>query len=228
MAQPYSKDQEMKRAILLLISLFFAQTSFGYTSEQNRNETYPLHLGVAAVGADASTIFGGNVYGGVFFGSDVFVAGELGQSQWQFQGSEEGVEFDTDATYTSEGAFFRWFIGNSFNLKFGGKISHWSAPMTVSRDYSGTRLQANGTVSTDLGGINLALGNHWMFDSGISIGIDWLSFQVPLFYNETISISNQDVGYLDAEKDLGRGGELLNIMSSFPIGGFILSISIPY
>ncbi len=72
---------------------------------------------------------------------------------------------------------WKYFLGQSFY--FAGGLGHRDAKF---------KLQANGTSGQDLMAdfkvfstqLNIAVGNTWMFDSGLFLGCEWLALSLPI------------------------------------------------
>jgi hypothetical protein len=71
----------------------------------------------------------------------------------------------------------RFFVGNSFSVTSG--LGYRSASITL--DIADNRgLGLSGTVSATSFVIPVAIGNHWSWENGLTIGCDWISVMIPI------------------------------------------------
>lgn len=107
-------------------------------------------------------------------------------------GSDEvsATEGSIKASATVDGFGFygyaRHFFGNSFAGTIG--LGYRSGEMTYEvRDTLG--FQVNGDIKITSIVVPVYIGNHWAWDSGFSLGVDWIGAQVPLSGSAKVSTS---------------------------------------
>ena len=107
---------------------------------------------------------GGIDYGSTFDDGDVeFSAAKVNVSQ--YSGFARYKPMGTDSSFTLKGA-----LGvRSFDFEFSAE--NVNAP---SVDYA--RAKSNGTV----GLAELDIGNYWVWDSGLMVGVDWIGISAAL------------------------------------------------
>lgn len=73
----------------------------------------------------------------------------------------------------------KYFVGNSFYFNFGGYISKLELFVGDKfGDVAGNRI--NDSFIIEIYGASFGVGNRWIFDNGISLGVDWLRFNMPV------------------------------------------------
>lgn len=108
-----------------------------------------------------------------------------------------------------------YFGNNSFNISYGLTYSRFA--LTLGNDILG-RLPtgvpgAINMLSTDALGFNFAVGNRWIFDHGITFGVDWFSWAQPLIVTHE---DNQILNYVNNANDRENVDTALKLMKYFP------------
>lgn len=88
----------------------------------------------------------------------------------------------------------KYFVGNSFYFNFGGYVS--KIEMFVGEkfgDAAGNEI--NDSFIIEIYGMSFGVGNRWIFNNGITVGVDWLRFNMPL----ATSVKQRVLKELDAE-----------------------------
>lgn len=70
----------------------------------------------------------------------------------------------------------RRFTGNSFNFSFGPVYSHFDAKLGT--DFG---VNYNSKFSAENLGISGGFGNRWQWRNGLTVGIDWMRLNIPIF-----------------------------------------------
>lgn len=92
-------------------------------------------------------------------------------------------------------AYGRYFFGESFNVK--GGLGYRSADISYQIDDKINAGYLAGDVAVSSIIVPVAIGNHWIWDSGLSVGVDWLTYMIAL----TGSASASTETNLDIESD---------------------------
>lgn len=98
----------------------------------------------------------------------------------------------------------RFFVGNSFNVS--GIVSYRRIEVAADIDVTDTATNVSGGLSVDVVSTSftagIAIGNHWAFDSGLTLGADWIGYNQPLVSTAKSSTTRRGV--------LTSGGEDLS------------------
>ena len=211
-----------KLSILCLSILFCASVAWAADSAGNRGDSI-IMLGMAPVGIHLATLVAPPVRVAVLLG-DLTVGFDSGSaSSSQTSGTAKSI-----ATYTNQGLNVRYFFGNSFNASLGYHMRNYSAVATstssTSTWTSGSgwttttasetfTLDAKTTVAT------LGIGNHWLMDWGLWIGVDWLLASNALSQTSeaTLTSSSGTVSASESasfKQDAEKLGDLINGVSA--------------
>lgn len=109
----------------------------------------------------------------------------------------------------------KYFVGNSFYFNFGAYVSKLEIFVGDKfADTFGERI--NQSFIMDIYGASFGVGNRWIFNNGISLGVDWLRFNMPL----ATSTKQRVLKRLDAENsdDIKR---VEKIFKNFPAFTFV-------
>ena len=115
------------------------------------------------------------------------------------------------ATYSSQGLYGRYFLGNSFNIYAGYHMRNYSATATA------TSGSATSTVTLDAKAsvLNLGLGNHWMMDWGLYLGADWVLAGTALSKSTNATVTSSSGGGVSTAKaDVEKIGDAMNAVSA--------------
>ena len=210
-----------KLSILCLSILFCASVAWAADSAGNRGDSI-IMLGMAPVGIHLATLVAPPVRVAVLLG-DLTVGFDSGSaSSSGTSGTAKSI-----ATYTNQGLNVRYFFGNSFNASLGYHMRNYSAVATSTSStstYSGGSwttttasekftLDAKTTVAT------LGIGNHWLMDWGLWIGVDWLLASNALSQTSEATLTSSTGTVTAAEsakfkKDAEKLGDLINAVSA--------------
>ena len=188
-------------------------------------------LGMAPVGIHLATLVAPPVRVAVLLG-DLTVGFDSGSaSSSQTSGTAKSI-----ATYTNQGLNVRYFFGNSFNASLGYHMRNFSGTSTA-KSYSSSNwsysyqtetysLDAKTTVAT------LGIGNHWLMDWGLWIGVDWLLASNALSQTSEATLTSSTGTVTAAEsakfkKDAEKLGDLINAVSASS-GFAVLTIGLAF
>lgn len=97
---------------------------------------------------------------------------QLGFEYGIIRNTDSSSTVDAEAFIESKGIYIRLFSEGSFNVMFGFNQLIWSGEATgYTAPNASTGMIVNETETAYLG--TFAIGNQWLFDSGITIGADW-------------------------------------------------------
>ena len=210
-----------KLSILCLSILFCGSLAWAADSAGNRGDSI-IMLGMAPVGIHLATLVAPPVRVAVLLG-DLTVGFDSGSaSSSQTSGTAKSI-----ATYTNQGLNVRYFFGNSFNASLGYHMRNYSAEATATSStstYSGgswTTTTASETFTLDAKTTvaTLGIGNHWLMDWGLWIGVDWLLASNALSQTSeaTLTSSTGTVSAANSatfKKDNENVGDLFNAISA--------------
>ena len=210
-----------KLSILCLSILFCASVAWAADSAGNRGDSI-IMLGMAPVGIHLATLVAPPVRVAVLLG-DLTVGFDSGSAD----NSQSSGTAKSTATYTNQGLNVRYFFGNSFNASLGYHMRNYSAEATStssSSTYSGgswTTTTASETFTLDAKTTvaTLGIGNHWLMDWGLWIGVDWLLASNALSQTSEATLTSSTGTVTAAEsakfkKDAEKLGDLINEISA--------------
>ena len=223
-----------KLSILCLSILFCASVAWAADSAGNRGDSF-IMLGMAPVGIHLATLVAPPVRVAVLLG-DLTVGFDSGSaSSSQTSGTAKSI-----ATYTNQGLNVRYFFGNSFNASLGYHMRNYSAEATATSStstYSGgswTTTTASETFTLDAKTTvaTLGIGNHWLMDWGLWIGVDWLLASNALSQTSEATLTSSTGTVTAAEsakfkKDAEKLGDLINAVSASS-GFAVLTIGLAF
>ena len=223
-----------KLSILCLSILFCASVAWAADSAGNRGDSI-IMLGMAPVGIHLATLVAPPVRVAVLLG-DLTVGFDSGSaSSSQTSGTAKSI-----ATYTNQGLNVRYFFGNSFNTSLGYHMRNYSAEATATSStstYSGgswTTTTASETFTLDAKTTvaTLGIGNHWLMDWGLWIGVDWLLASNALSQTSEATLTSSTGTVTAAEsakfkKDAEKLGDLINAVSASS-GFAVLTIGLAF
>ncbi len=215
--------------IMAIAALLTANSAWAADTRDNRADRYVL-LAVQPIGIDAATLIAPPIQLGGYLGPNWLVTVEYGRRNFSLDtGSNNGK---ATGTFVNEGAAVRWFPGtNSFNLGLAFNQRSWDVDFTytVSSGAGGPDIPVKANLKANAGVPALIIGNQWMMDFGLVIGLDWLILSTPATTTTSGTIDPAVVAgltpaqYADAQKTLKDGGDTLNTVSGFP-GLFVLTL----
>ena len=192
-------------------------------------------LGMAPVGIHLATLVAPPVRVAVLLG-DLTVGFDSGSAD----NSQSSGTAKSTATYTNQGLNVRYFFGNSFNASLGYHMRNYSAEATStssSSTYSGgswTTTTASETFTLDAKTTvaTLGIGNHWLMDWGLWIGVDWLLASNALSQTSEATLTSSTGTVTAAEsakfkKDAEKLGDLINAVSASS-GFAVLTIGLAF
>ena len=210
-----------KLSILCLSILFCASVAWAADSAGNRGDSI-IMLGMAPVGIHLATLVAPPVRVAVLLG-DLTVGFDSGSAD----NTQSSGTAKSTATYTNQGLNVRYFFGNSFNASLGYHMRNYSAEATStssSSTYSGgswTTTTASETFTLDAKTTvaTLGIGNHWLMDWGLWIGVDWLLASNALSQTSEATLTSSTGTVTAAEsaqfkKDAEKLGDLINEVSA--------------
>ncbi len=149
-------------------------------SEDNRKEKSFAMAGRLGAMGPSSAGFGIEAY--KLIDGNMQIGGTLmsgsGSSASDIQAKSKNFSFvsKADITSTLVAAQARWFFSNSFE---GGALAG-IATNKIDYEIGYSSQPVAGTVKSTSVVAGGFIGNHWTFDSGFTIGCDWVGFMVPL------------------------------------------------
>jgi hypothetical protein len=192
-------------------------------------------LGMAPVGIHLATLAAPPVRVAVLLG-DLTVGFDSGSAD----NTQSSGTAKSTATYTNQGLNVRYFFGNSFNASLGYHMRNYSAEATStssSSTYSGgswTTTTASETFTLDAKTTvaTLGIGNHWLMDWGLWIGVDWLLASNALSQTSEATLTSSTGTVTAAEsakfkKDAEKLGDLINAVSASS-GFAVLTIGLAF
>lgn len=109
---------------------------------------------------------------------------------------------------------------NSFNFNYG--LSYFDFSMTLGNQLlnrvSGGAYPALDLVRIQALGFHLGLGNRWVFQKNFTFGVDWITWDQPVF------VTNRQSAFLNANANPGDKQDVetaMNLISYFPRLGFL-------
>ena len=223
-----------KLSILCLSILFCASVAWAADSAGNRGDSI-IMLGMAPVGIHLATLVAPPVRVAVLLG-DLTVGFDSGSAD----NTQSSGTAKSTATYTNQGLNVRYFFGNSFNASLGYHMRNYSAEATStssSSTYSGgswTTTTASETFTLDAKTTvaTLGIGNHWLMDWGLWIGVDWLLASNALSQTSEATLTSSTGTVTAAEsaqfkKDAEKLGDLINAVSASS-GFAVLTIGLAF
>ena len=211
-----------KLSILCLSILFCASVAWAADSAGNRGDSI-IMLGMAPVGIHLATLVAPPVRVAVLLG-DLTVGFDSGSaSSSQTSGTAKSI-----ATYTNQGLNVRYFFGNSFNASLGYHMRNYSAEATStsststwssSSGWTTTTASETFTLDAKTTVATLGIGNHWLMDWGLWIGVDWLLASNALSQTSEATLTSSTGTVTAAEsakfkKDAEKLGDLINAVSA--------------
>jgi len=209
----------IKSIILLLASCsVFTMSALAGDSAANRGNS-TLFLGVQPVGVHVPTLIAPPLQLGYFVTGDFVV----GLSSGSASVTQDEGNAKSSASFKDSGAWARYFLGNSFNLLLGYDKRSWAADATVSEtqyipNYGYQTATATAGLTAEASVATLGLANHWTFDGGFTLGVDWVLGSSVLSSSSTTSITtNAGVNTTTLDNDLSKLADTLNKISG--LGG---------
>lgn len=140
---------------------------------------------------------------------DWSLSGEYGKASYSTSFYSVDLASFSETVY---GLHARYYAGNSFNLQFGlGRREH---QLRLGED-----LLPNGseTISASSNVLHFALGNRWQWANGISLGVDWAVFDIPV---GATSVDDKDLSDHVKDKDDRKAvKEIISAMRYLPTIG---------
>lgn len=225
----------MKKLLLTITFLLITTLSFAGTFIENRNNK-TFFIG-GSQGLYLPTLITTPIQLGVWANENFYIGAEHGS--YEFQAEEGGIESLT-GKYENKGIIFRYFATKgyafeSFNVYSAYHIRRLDVNTTIKIDHTKgpledeTQTHSKAIIESQV--LALGFGNMWIFDNGISLGLDY--FYAPLLLKETIESSvtlnseASNIKYADELKVMNdRFAELgknINKISYYP-GVFIITM----
>ena len=190
------------KKLIIAVSTLFLATSASADSAGNRDKSTVL-LGLTPVGIHAATLGAPPVTIGLFgkkwLGADCMIGIDMGSKSYT---ATSGTA-EASATYSNQGLYGRYFLGNSFNIYAGYHMRNYSATATA------TSGSATSTVTLDAKAsvLTLGLGNHWM--------MDWVLAGIALSKSTTATVTSSSGGGVSTAKaDVEKIGDAVNAVSA--------------
>lgn len=207
-----------KKLILAATAILFSVSAFAADSAGNRGSSSFVI---------SKNFSGGNIpmsitqpfRFGYMWDGDLEVGIEYGSADYSLASGNT----DATTTFGNQGIYARWFLGNSVNIYTGIQQRTFKGTFTLSDALSNT-VDADATISAL--GATVGIGNQWQMDFGLTIGVDWLFFSMPLSTSVSASIPNETVyTAAEAEAELKSYGDAINVLSSLGMFGITLGFA---
>ena len=213
------------KKIILCISALFTITSVVHAADSagNRKDSI-IMLGMSG-GIHSASILAAPARVAIILG-DLTVGIDAGSGSSSYYTTGKATTFltTTSGTYTNQGLNARYFLGNSFNFSLGYHMRNFSGTTTATAYtvsyFSGVSYQTETfTVDTKTSVATIGIGNHWLMDWGLWIGVDWLLASNALSQTSEATLTSS-TGTVTAEesakfkKDAEKLGDLINAVSA--------------
>ena len=230
----------MKKFGGLVLAIVFLSASVAVAADTRANRSDSLiFLGISPFGIHIPTLIASPVGVGIYLGDNLLFGVESGGISGESQDDKGSTG---TASFDNTGAYVRLFPGtNSFNFFAAVHKREWDIAATSSFFNSETgqsviasaALTASATVGT------LGIGNQWIMDFGLVLGMDWLLLSGPISSETTavVSVTGTVAGIpnqflapqqkAQAERDLKDFAEFLNDVSAIP-GLFVFTIGLAF
>jgi len=157
--------------LLVVIQFYLVGNLYSSDSEGNRDDS-SLMIGYKPFGVHVADYITTPATLGFYINKNLLFGAEYGSKTFDSETTTSSSYSYNDATFTNSGIYARWFLGNSFNIL----IAAHSRSLSFS-NFSATEGSVTATAETlsyDSKAISLGLGNQWLMDYGLIIGIDWV------------------------------------------------------
>ena len=108
-----------------------------------------------------------------------------------------------------------YFGGNTFNVSYG--ISYFSFSMHLGdklmNGLTGGAYPALDLVEIKSYGLNVGIGNRWIFNKNVSFGVDWISLSQPVMVTDKKSYF---LDYASNQQDKDDVDKAMKVISYFP------------
>ena len=212
----------MKKIFLLCMALALPLSqAFAADSAGNRKNTM---IGVyGSSGLHIPSLLAPPVGVQLYLG-DLTLAYENGSGS----GSQDDGNSTSTVTYDNSGIVARYFLGNSFNIMGAYHNRKWTADATVTQYYYGIPATAQAKVESQANVASLGIGNHWLTDFGLTIGVDWFLGSAIIDSSSKIEVgTNTGINTDQVARDLTEFSEFLNLVSATP-GLFVVSVGFAF
>ena len=236
----------MKKFSGLLLAILFLSAPFAQAAETRANRSDSLiFLGISPFGIHIPTLIAPPVGFGIYLGDNLLIGVESGSVSASGDSQDDAGTSTTNVSFDNTGAFVRLFPGtNSFNFFAAVHKREWAVDATATfigidqatGFFATVQASAALTASTTVG--TLGIGNQWIMDFGLVLGMDWLLLSGPIS-SETTAVVNA-VGTVggftqtltaqqkaQGEKDLTKFADFLNDVSAIP-GLFVFTIGLAF
>lgn len=115
----------------------------------------------------------------------------------------------------------RRFVGNSFNFSFGAVYSHFNA--NLGTNFAGSK--ASSKFSAENLGVTGGFGNRWQWTNGLTVGVDWIRLNVPVFETEVKDEVLKNVPNADDQGDIKDVIKAFNRIPTFVLFGLNIGYS---
>lgn len=221
----------MKKLILLLIVFVFTVGgAMGASSQQNRGDSLIL-VGISPIGIHIPTFLTQPLTAGIYLGDNVLIGVEGGTFSFTSSDVDPDADERFDGDFSNFGVYMRWFPNtNSFNLLFAVHQRDWT--VNFGKDFllddGVTVVSLDATLNTEATVATVGVGNQWMMDFGLVIGMDWLVLSGNISESSSFNVTSNVSGLSESElsrydSDIQEGADFLNDLSGFP-GILILTL----
>ncbi|MDX2469615.1 MAG: hypothetical protein QNL04_03445 [SAR324 cluster bacterium] len=224
----------MRILIFSLISLLFlGNTALAADSRANRAERIG-YIGISPIGIHIPTLLTNPAQVGFFLGDSLMIGVEKGEAA--YESTDSDTNSTVTATYKNQGAWVRYFAGNSFNFLFAynTRVFQVDASVTETTTYSysdgsseSVTATAEGSVTAEANVLTAGIGNQWNL-GGFVLGVDWLVGSSLSSASNSYTIdTNTGIDTTQAEEDFDQIGKDLNDISALP-GVLILTLGFSF
>jgi len=167
-----------------------------------------------------------------------FSVGYILNSDWMFGLEYGSLDFelgDAKGNYTNQGLYARWYpTTNSFNILMGYHIRSLELDWTYEAKAAGVTYTVDSGIDYSAQVATVGIGNQWMMDWGLVIGLDWLMLSGVMgssfsFTDPTLpgGVQPDAQTLADIEKAEKEAQDALDSFSAFP-GLFVLSLGFSF
>lgn len=190
----------IKQILLIILMINISSTGLAADFQSNReNSSYFVTVTPWALSNGSPSSYSYTL--GIYFTRRISLDVELGRLSYDY----ETGDFDGETNYSNIGFGGRYFSRNSLNFLASVHFRKWegkTATTGSSGAYGEAEIYATSTAAI------IGIGNQWITDFGLIIGIDWVviaeainsSYSVSVTKNEGLSSSELQAFVNDAKK----------------------------
>ena len=174
----------MMRIIILFLTYTLLSTSaFGVQEERPRKIATASYFVNALLTLDKNAdVKVTPLRFGLFVNEYDMLGVEYGNGKFTSKNGQRGL-------YATKGLYYRFFLGDSFNVL--GGVFNRQLSGTFTYQTSGEYIKSRMIVDTYVG--TLSVGNQWLFGGGAVVGIDWIYNSSLIYRDKHLTLVNSDL-----------------------------------